>query len=52
MEAFKKELIKLISKYNINLEMDISDHALADYMIDCLSALDNAISFLNVSSEN
>lgn len=44
IEDFKKELTKLINKYNIEAESNTPDFILAGYLADCLTTYSNAIS--------
>ena len=41
--SFRKELAKLINKFSKENGSDTPDFILAEYLADCLSAYDNAV---------
>jgi hypothetical protein len=42
-EEFRRELAAVLNRYSMENGSDTPDFALADYLIQCLQALDNAI---------
>lgn len=42
-DAFRKELAQLLNRFSMENASDTPDYLLADYLIDCLRALDTAV---------